>query len=97
MTIPGEPTGNHPIVSWLSRLRSAVLARTVIAGKGIAVDHKTNGVVVSIKEDGGPVLPRKKIKVCYTLADGTEVAKYLWIHAGELTDDPTGYIPFEES
>ena len=44
--LPREPNGNADAAGWLRKILKCVRERTFIAGKGIKLEHKTNGTVI---------------------------------------------------
>jgi len=51
--LPKEPNGNSGECSWLRKILRCVRERSFIAGKGIKLEHKTNGTVIHSTAEGG--------------------------------------------
>lgn len=54
--LPREPRGNADEASWLKKILRCVTERTLIAGKGIRMEWKRNGTVISAE----PTEPQKR-------------------------------------
>lgn len=90
--LPGNLTGNNPLVNWLNRIKAAVHARTLQEGLGYKIRRSPSGVTLQILPGGGraaqPASPIQRYLI--TLRRGDYYHARTW--DGDTAGSETIYI-----
>jgi hypothetical protein len=87
--VPNAPSGSHPMVSWLKRIRLALIRRTILPGIGYKIRETPTGYVLEILPAAGRPGDGIKFKISETSPGFYSVGPGNVITTGEPFE-PTG-------